>query len=45
MEILLHLFLIEVKWTAVIMECDVCQTAGIVGKSALAFAGKFNGAL
>tara|TARA_R110002072_G_C7936352_1_gene532092 strand:- start:88 stop:246 length:159 start_codon:yes stop_codon:yes gene_type:complete len=27
------------------MECDVRQTAGIVGKGALAFAGEFNGTL
>lgn len=45
MEIVQYLLPVEVKWTTVKMQCDVCQAAGIVGKRALAFAGELNGTL
>jgi hypothetical protein len=40
-QIIQDLLLIQIKWTTVEMESDVRQTAGIVGKGALALAGEF----
>ena len=45
MQVIQDLFLIKVKWVTVEMKCDVRQTAGIVGKSTLAFAGELDGTL
>jgi hypothetical protein len=45
MEIVQHLFLVKVKWATVKVKGDMRQTSRIIGKSALAFTGEFNGTL
>jgi hypothetical protein len=38
MQVIQDLFLVKIQWAALEMEGDMCQTTGIIGKGALAFA-------